>query len=89
MDSFESNAKALLGDLGKAVEVNDIEKLKFYGHKIKGSAGAVGAKLLMDLAKDFEVKISEKAKPSELSSALEIMLAAFDSCLQALRKKMG
>lgn len=83
---FEKNSGELIEKLQEAMKSKDYEQIKFCTHKLRGSAGALGAKRLMQIAGKGETLSGEKADFPKIEEMVEDLLEAYDISLKELKK---
>lgn len=65
IDAYIISTQDIVVHLKKAYEENDIENMRFYGHRLKGSSSTLGFSVMQTLGKDIETF----AKAQDTSSA--------------------
>ena len=88
VDNFEKNSGELLEKLDRAMESKDYDQIKFCTHKLRGSAGALGANKLMKVASKGETLAGEKADFPKIEEVAEDLFKAFKESLKVLKSKI-
>ena len=85
MKGFLSSMPEQMHALRKAIESGDATNVEFHAHLVKGAAGNIGGKRLMDVATQMEV--AAKAKDMAAMKAMELELhVQFDQLAKAIRE---
>lgn len=86
LKQFVPQAQAIVADLNSAYEATDAERVRFFAHKLKSSARAVGADELADLCLQLESAGSENdwAEVEQLYPEMQPAMAAVVDYIQTL-----
>lgn len=82
IETFVEENKNTLSELEDAVSKKDFQQVKFIAHKVKGSAGSIGATNVKDRAKALQ-----EASEDEMASLLESFGHHFNALMNFLEEK--
>ncbi len=88
INSYFVQAEELLNSAQKAADENDLTKLKFHIHSLKGISYNVGACAVGDLATAVEVKVAGKTTCDSATLLCDIKEAFVKTCSE-LTKAIG
>ena len=84
---FEKNSTELLRQLKESIQHKKLENYTFFVHKLKGLSGALGARLLSNLASEAEILSKSEPDFKKLEKILKEMDSAYAVCLDAIKKR--
>ncbi len=87
IQGFEKNATELLHQLKESVRGKNREDYTFFAHKLKGLSGALGARLLSNLASEAEIMSKSEPDFEKLEKILKEIDSAYTVCLDAIKKR--
>lgn len=83
LEMFEQQTPELVSEMGEQIAAVDFAKIKQSAHKLKGSASAIGATLVLDYARKLESAALEEQE-TEIALAYDAITKEVDRMLSAI-----
>ena len=89
IDKFKENSKELLKGLQEGITSKDYKKINFSAHKLRGSAGAIGATKLMEVSAEIESDSSQKGDIEKIKKNVDELLKVYETTMATIEKRMN